>query len=181
MEKFLCLNIKLNNFNSEFMRKELPNWENLTEDSSDAAFRWRHIYSQIQKCNKTEILENPIILDLGGGMGEFSKNLNAQGINCISLDIKDLETNPGAKQVRGSAYNLPFADGSISIVHGCGVFDSSFYHHDFPKLLAEIARILKPGGVLSVFDPEAPPKEELEKYFKLLEGEVSGTELWEKI
>lgn len=161
------------------MGEKINFWEHLTTKQG-ASNAWKQAISMVKEVGREDILQNPIVLDLGGGAGEFSKHLNAQGINCVSLDIKELEANAGANQVRGSAYNMPFADGSFSVVNSCGVFDKNIYKHDFAELFAEVARVLKEKGVLFISEPN-PPKEELEKYFKLLtsEGEDFYT-LWEK-
>lgn len=163
------------------MGEQISNWEHLTTTERSAQSIWKQVLSMIKEAGREDILQNPTVLDLGGGAGEFSKNLNAQGINCVSLDIQNLETNPGAKQVRSSAYQMPFTDNSFNIIHSHGVFDKKVYKHDFAELFAEVARVLKEKGILFSCEYPHAPKEELEKYFKLLasEGEEYYT-LWEK-
>ncbi|MFH1838353.1 MAG: hypothetical protein ABH808_02570 [Candidatus Kuenenbacteria bacterium] len=82
----------------------ISRWENTIEDSYIAQCYWDYILSAIKTNNREDILQqqNLSVLDLGGGAGEFSKNLNTKkGINCVSLDIQDLDVNPGANQIRG--------------------------------------------------------------------------------
>lgn len=144
-------------------------WQHLTEDQRGAQRIWQYNLSAIKEIGREDILEHPVVLDLGSGAGEFSKNLNSQGINCVGLDINQgWKTNPDAKQVRGSAYHMPFADCSFDIVHGRGVFDPSVYKHDFSKLLLEIARVLKPKGILSVYEDNRDFEIELRKTFEPL-------------
>ena len=163
------------------MGERLSFLHNLTGDQETAQDIWKNILSDIQHAGREDILQNPTVLDLGGGMGEFSKNLNTKGIHCISLDAQDLDVDPSANPVRGNAHQMPFADGSFSIVHARGAFDGILYHHDFAKLIAEVARVLKTGGILSVHDCDQPPKEEIEKYFRLLsKAEKEYSTLWEK-
>jgi len=50
--------------------------------------------------------------------------------------------------VCGSAVELPFADGSYDVV----VCALGTHHMDVPRLLAEIGRVLRPGGRLAVAD-----------------------------
>ncbi|MFA5075987.1 MAG: class I SAM-dependent methyltransferase [Patescibacteria group bacterium] len=150
-------------------------WENLTENQDEAQFVWRMVRQAIERVGRQDILQNPAVLDLGGGAGEFAKYLNAQGLQCVSLDVQDWGTNPESQPIRGDAYKTPFADGSFDIVHGYGIFDNAMYHHNFAKLLPEIARILKTRGILSIFGANSPPMEELRKHFKSLEHS-----LWEK-
>lgn len=162
------------------MREKLNNVENLTENSEVAQNIWRYVVNSIKRVGREDILENPIVLDLGGGMGEFSKNLNKQGINCVSLDIQDLEPNPGVNQVIARAQKMPFASESFNIVHERGVFDKKLYPNDVLSLLLEIVRVLKPKGILSIYDADHPEKEDLEKHFNILNPGKEYPTLWEK-
>lgn len=49
----------------------------------------------------------------------------------------------GARGLLGSAYTLPFRDGSLDAVCGYTSFDSFF---DLPRAVGEAARVLRPGG-----------------------------------
>lgn len=161
------------------MGEKISNWEHLTTERG-AKFIWEDVLSLIKEAGREDILPNLTVLDLGGGAGEFSKNLNAQGIKCISLDAQDLETNPGANQIRSIAYRMPFADNTFSLVYERGALDDKVYKPEFMRLFTEITRVLKQDGVLFICEPH-PPIKELEKYFKLL---ASGGEefytLWGK-
>lgn len=162
------------------MREKIPSWENLTETSEGAQDTWDSIVRRIKRGGRMDILENPTVLDLGGGAGEFSKNLNAQGINCVSLDIQDLEVNPGSNQIIANARKMPFADESFNLIHECGIFDKAIYPNDVPILLREIARVLKPKGIFSIYDINHPENKDLEKYFKILNPGEKYVVLWEK-
>lgn len=162
------------------MGEKLNFLENLTENNKKAQYVWGNIIRSIEKVGRTDILQDPIILDLGGGMGEFSKNLNAQGINCISLDIQDLKSNPGANQIIANANRMPFTDKSFNIVHECGIFDKNLYPNNPSFLLQEIIRVLKTKGILSIYDADPPKNEDLEKYFKILNPGKEYPTLWEK-
>lgn len=163
------------------MGERLSFLHNLTGDQETAQDIWENILSGIQAAGREDILQNPTVLDLGGGMGEFSKNLNAKRIRCVSLDAQDLDVDQSANPVRGDFHQMPFADASFSIVHARGALDTILYHHDFAKSLAEVARVLKTGGILSIHDCDQPPKKELEKHFRLISkaGKEYST-LWEK-
>jgi len=163
------------------MGEKLSFWQHLTERPNEAKFIWEDIIDEIKKVGREDILPNPTVLDIGGGMGEFSKQVNSEGVHCVSLDVQDLDVDKSANPVRGDVYHMPFADASFDIIHGRGVFDDSMYRHDFPKLIQEIARVLKAKGILSVYDFTPPSAEELEKLFKRLsvEGKEYPT-LWEK-
>lgn len=163
------------------MKERLSFSRNLTREEEDAKAVWDDVLVAIKEAGKDDILKNAIVFDVGGGMGELSKYLNAQGVRCISLDVKNLDVDASASPVRGDAHQMPFADNSFSIVHGRGIFDSFIYEHDFPKLVGEIARVLKRGGILSVYDPDPPPTQEMQKHFKLLTPDGTAPTLWEKM
>lgn len=52
---------------------------------------------------------------------------------------------PGLRFVTGDALTLPFPDGSFDVVVNV---EASHCYPDFPRFLAEAARVLKPGGCL---------------------------------
>lgn len=141
--------------------------EHLT-DVEGADGIWYHIVESVKEAGRQDILSSPTVLDIGGGLGEFSKYLNSQGINCVSLDIQDLPVDPLANPVRGNIYRMPFRDASFDILHGRGVFDNAMYWHSFPKLVQEIARVLKNKGILAINDFRPPPGAELGKLFRRL-------------
>jgi len=139
------------------MNKELCNSpENITENENDAEAIWRLLKKALETAGKSNVFKNPTVVDLGGRYAEFSKYLNAEGINCISIDIENLRTTPNSNQVRADMYKMPFADESIDIITAIGSLDSKIYKHDFPKLLLEIARVLKKGGIFSSTSDATP-------------------------
>jgi ubiquinone/menaquinone biosynthesis C-methylase UbiE len=163
------------------MNGKLSFYEHLTKSPEEAKWIWADIVEEIKKVGREDILSNPTVLDIGGGMGEFSRQVNSQGVRCVNLDVKNLAVDRPANPVRGQAYRMPFVDARFDIIHGCGVFDSNMYRHDFPKLIQEIARVLKAKGILSVYDFTPPPAEELEKLFRRLSAEDKEyPTLWEK-
>lgn len=161
------------------MEKEYD-FENLTENAKDAQWIWDHVVSALKEVGRSDLLQNPTVLDLGGRAGEFSKNLNEQGIISISLDKEKVGANTGTNQVRANTYEMPFPDESFDIVASNSQFDD-LYHLDYSILLPEIARVLKAKGILSVCFPAPLPKGELEKLFNQIasKGREDLT-LWEK-
>ena len=159
---------------------EKPNWgDHITNTQEYAEHAGGVFLELIEECGRKDILENnPTVLDLGGGKGEFSKYLNEKK---IPLDKKDWNAVPCSNSVQGDAYQMPFEDGSFNVIYGYGTFDSGLYAHDFPKLMEEIVRVLKPSGVLVIRDATPPPNEEIEKYFTLLsDPKDKYLTLWEK-
>lgn len=94
--------------------------------------------------------KKPLILDLGCGTGISSRQLAKIGtvIGC-DPDPKMLRAakshrNSGVKKyIQASADNLPFADATFDLI---GAFQA-FHWFDDKKSIAEIRRVLKPGGL----------------------------------
>jgi SAM-dependent methyltransferase len=91
-----------------------------------------------------EILSG-LVVDVGGGRNPdyFSYLKHAEGVRIEAVDASltgiDLECDP-----------LPYAEGTVDTVLLCNVLEH-IYHHT--RLLAEIARVLRPGGRLIGFVP----------------------------
>lgn len=161
----------------------MHSWETLTKNPREAQIIWEELCHALKEVGREDILSGLAVLDLGGGKGQFSKFLNEQGIFCFSLDRQNWAANPGANQVLGDAYHLPFADQTFNIVHSRGVFDVTKYRrHKYGILLPEIARILRPRGIFSIYGySSSPPAKKLEQLFgRLTMEEEYYPALWEK-
>ena len=92
------------------------------------------------------------VLELGAGTGKLTAELVAQGHDVHATDPDQLmldllaERVPQARTSVASAEDLPVADRSIDVV----VAAQSFHWFDHEVALPEIARALKPGGVLAL-------------------------------
>ena len=90
-------------------------------------------------------------LDLGCGVGQFSKKLIEYGYDVISADISEIalkkvsEFNENIKKV-DMREELPFADNSLDLVFA-NLSIHYFSNEDTQKLMKEIKRILKNGGL----------------------------------
>ena len=103
---------------------------------------------------------HPRVLDFGAGVGYsvpfFGKHLPAARVTCLDVSKKSLEL--GASQ-HGARADFKHFDGA-RIPYGEGHFDialaSCVFHHiphaEHVALLGEIRRVLKPGGLLFVFE-----------------------------
>lgn len=111
------------------------------------------------------------VLDLGCGEGRHCHGIYLLGgVHVVGLDmdlpslkkamggLADLPTpgQPGVCSfIRGDAYRLPFRDGQFDAVICSEVLE----HLDhYPKALAEICRVLKPGGLFAPTVPRAWPE-----------------------
>jgi SAM-dependent methyltransferase len=103
------------------------------------------------------------VLDIGCGMGTFTIESSLRGAHAIGVDPslaagvtgRDLAARLGALSavfVAGDAALLPLADGRFDAVICADLTE----HLDDPTLadvLAEVARVLRPGGVLALYTP----------------------------
>lgn len=103
-------------------------------------------------------------LDVGCGAGHAAFAMAPHIGTVIAYDLADemLEVVQGAAAERGlhnlhvqqgSADSLPFADASFDLV--CTRY-SAHHWKDLPRALAEMARVLKPGGKCIVIDTASP-------------------------
>ncbi len=85
------------------------------------------------------------VLDLGAGTGKLTQVL-ARRFECVVAVEPDdaMRALIAGEALAGSAEEIPLADDSVD-----GVFCAEAFHwFDWPVALREIARVLRPGGVL---------------------------------
>lgn len=95
------------------------------------------------------------VLDLGCGMGGFLPGLDeiCDKVYPSDISLESLEhcaTRGFPDSVVSSGYSLPYADDSFDLV--C-MFDAIEHIPDDHKVMGEVARILKPGGLVLVSVP----------------------------
>lgn len=92
------------------------------------------------------------VLDLAAGTGIFTRLLVPSGADVVAVEpvagMRDVLTRtlPGIECLEGTAEALPVADASLDGV----VCAQAFHWFDAPAALAEIRRVLRPGGGLAV-------------------------------
>jgi ubiquinone/menaquinone biosynthesis C-methylase UbiE len=101
------------------------------------------------------------ILDLCCGSGQATQflvkySLNVTGLDASPLSLKRARQNvPSASYVEAFAENMPFSDYEFDIVH-TSVALHEMEPEQLRKILSEVYRVLKPGGVFTLVDFHAP-------------------------
>ncbi|WP_418318730.1 class I SAM-dependent methyltransferase [Piscinibacter sakaiensis] len=106
------------------------------------------------------------VLELAFGQG-FNLNYLAPrhpGIHFTGLDLTPVHAQITAERLQrnklsnvsltlGDFHHLPYADGSFDHVF---TIESLCYATDLPRVLGEVARVLRPGGAFTIFDVYQP-------------------------
>ena len=126
-------------------------------------------------------------LDLGCGLGLQTAALRARGYDVVGLDpsigllaVGQARMGP-SPVLAGSALDLPFRDASLDFVYTIGVLHHLPGREAQQQAVREIARVLKPGGLLLVH--ESNPRNPLFRFymgylFPILKSIDEGTEWW---
>jgi SAM-dependent methyltransferase len=92
------------------------------------------------------------VLDLGAGTGKLTHTLVARGHRVVAVDpsrrmLARLEKAlPAVRALEGTAERIPLPDTTCDAV----TVAQAFHWFDQPRALAEIARVLRPGGMLGI-------------------------------
>ncbi|WP_233238184.1 class I SAM-dependent methyltransferase [Bordetella sp. LUAb4] len=178
-------------FHAGLRRKERPNVENPSGTVHHAAsgyttvaeayVRGRPEYPQ----ELTDWLRDEIglgrgarVVDLGAGTGKMTPRLLATGADVVAIEpvtqmLDKLSTTyPRVEALTGAAQAIPLADCEVDAV----VCAQSFHWFAGPAALAEIHRVLKPGGRLAMLwnlsDTRVPWVAELSALINRYEGDA---------
>ncbi len=98
-----------------------------------------------------------LLLDVGAGTGRHAREAAHRGARVIALDLRarDLRTADGAHLVQGDALALPFPDATFDRLIASEVLE---HVPEDGAAIAELRRVLKPGGSLAVSVPRWYPE-----------------------
>ena len=108
-------------------------------------------------------LKGARVIDIGGGYGGAARYLaKDHGAEVVSLNLSEVQNARGRQQteaagladrvtiVDGDFENVPYPDDSFDVVWSQ---DAMLHSGNRKKVLAEVARVLKPGGTFIFTDP----------------------------
>jgi SAM-dependent methyltransferase len=103
------------------------------------------------------------VADVGAGTGKLTRALLAAGLDVVAVEPLDgmrerfVAELPEVEALAGTAEALPLADASVDGV----VSGDAFHWFDLDRAPAELARVVRPGGVLAIFGnmPAGAPPE----------------------
>jgi SAM-dependent methyltransferase len=126
------------------------------------------------------------VLDLAAGSGKFTRELRGSDVDIVAVEpvaaMRDAlaEALPEIEVAEGTAEEIPLADGSVDAV----VAAQAFHWFDGERALAEIHRVLKPGGRLALVwnrrDQSSELQERLSELIEPYRGDVPsyGSKAW---
>ncbi len=114
--------------NYDLIDRRLPSYEPILDE----------LRSHLSKAG----LKEPV-LDLASGLGGQADYLEKHGIKTIRFDL----SNDALKDVQGNMWKLPFKSETFGGVH---MKDGLVHVLDKRKFIAEVARVLVPGGILCI-------------------------------
>lgn len=94
------------------------------------------------------------VVDIGTGDGQIARALQAQGSEVVGIDPTHAqieiarERGGGPRYIRAGADAIPLPDNSVDAAIACLVFE---HIDDIDSAIAEVARVLRPGGRFSFF------------------------------
>jgi len=102
--------------------------------------------------NDLQVGRGKVVVELGAGTGKFTRLLIQSGAEVVAVEpvaamLDRLGADlPAVRTLRATAQNLPLADACADAV----VCAQSFHWFATPEALAQMRRVLKPGGALGL-------------------------------
>jgi SAM-dependent methyltransferase len=152
--------------------------------SADAYERGRPGYPEAAILHVWRLLgEQPLVLDLAAGTGKLTRPLLDAGVEVIAVEpVAEMRAAlpAGARALAGTAEEIPLADAAVDGV----TVGQAFHWFDGDAALAEIARVLRPGGLLALLwnrrVEDDPVNQAIDELVDPLRGDVPThrTEEW---
>ncbi|MFC3980560.1 class I SAM-dependent methyltransferase [Streptosporangium jomthongense] len=138
-------------------------------------YRWQHPRYDLPGIVTEELAAvTGAVADIGCGNGKFLTHLRARrpDLNIVGLDLSaGILTHLPPPVLVADAQTLPFADHSIDAVLAMHML----YHvTDVPSTITEIARVLRPGGLLIASTNSDTDKHELDRLWSTAAGHILG-------
>lgn len=97
------------------------------------------------------------VLDLACGTGDLCRLLDERGLRAIGLDMSEgmlRRSRSRAPLILGDAVSLPLGDGAVDgVVCAFGLRNFT----EIPSVVAELARVVRPGGRVALLEVAVPP------------------------
>jgi demethylmenaquinone methyltransferase/2-methoxy-6-polyprenyl-1,4-benzoquinol methylase len=113
-----------------------------------------------------------VVADLACGTGDLCVELESAGLTAIGIDLSFgmlAAARTSAPLVQGDALRLPLRAGSVDGIT-CGFALRNLV--ELPPFLAELARVVRPGGRIALLEVATPPNPVLRAGHKVYFGSV---------
>ncbi len=94
-----------------------------------------------------------LVLDVAAGTGSITRSLTKAGLRVVALDqspeMLAMLGNPAVPRILATGEKLPLASGSVD---GVTFGYLLRYVEDLPAALTELARVVRPGGVIAALE-----------------------------
>jgi ubiquinone/menaquinone biosynthesis C-methylase UbiE len=101
-------------------------------------------------CSELGLGPESQVLDLAAGTGKLTRPLARRFDRLVAVepddDMRSMLLLPGVQVIAGTAERIPLVDAAVDAVF----IGEAFHWFDGPAALAEIARVLRPGGGLAL-------------------------------
>jgi SAM-dependent methyltransferase len=142
--------------------------------SAEAYERGRPGYPAAAVDRLVAALPGPRVIDLAAGTGKLTRALCERGCDVVAVEpVAEMRAaiGPPARAIDGRAEAIGLPDASADGV----TVAQAFHWFDVPRALAEIHRVLRPGGVLALIWNRRPLEDDIHARIESLLAPHRGT------